>query len=118
MNRQLRIYTKRNLKPGFFDNFLRKHSITTWLIIVNVIIWVVAMLSMRIFDAEKVFLFLALQPNAFFSGQVWQVLTSMFMHSPNGMTHLFVNMLSLFLYVVCVKKLSFITDFIKIVSPL
>ena len=105
MNRQLRIYAKRNLKPSFFDNFLRKHSITTWLIIVNVIVWILAMLSMRIFDAEKVFLFLALQPNAFFSGQVWQVLTSMFMHSPNGITHLFVNMLSLFFIGNFIEKL-------------
>ena len=58
MNRQLRIYTKRNLKPGFFDNFLRKHSITTWLIITNVIVFIIAFSLIAFLgetSAEKIF---------------------------------------------------------------
>lgn len=106
MNRQLRIYTKRNLKPSFFDNFLRKHSITTWLIIVNVIVFIIAFSLIVILGeefAEKIFSLIALQPNAFFVGQAWQLLTSMFMHG--NFTHLFVNMLSLFFIGNFIEKL-------------
>ena len=49
---------------------------------------------MNIFGAEKILSWVALQPKAFFSGNVWTLLTSMFMHG--GFTHLFVNMISLF----------------------
>lgn len=106
MNRQLRIYTKRNLKPSFFDNFLRKHSITTWLIIVNVIVFIIVFSLIGILGeefAEKIFSLIALQPNAFFVGQAWQLLTSMFMHG--NFTHLFVNMLSLFFIGNFIEKL-------------
>tara|TARA_Y100000310_G_C20501864_1_gene724409 strand:+ start:144 stop:866 length:723 start_codon:yes stop_codon:yes gene_type:complete len=103
MDKQLRIYTRRNLKPHFFNEFFRKHSITTWLIVINVIIFVVVVSLMRFLDAEKVLSFVALQPNAFFSGQVWQILTSMFMHG--NFTHLFVNMLSLFFIGNFIEKL-------------
>tara|TARA_Y100000034_G_scaffold121265_1_gene165240 strand:- start:8736 stop:9464 length:729 start_codon:yes stop_codon:yes gene_type:complete len=105
MNRQLRIYTKKNLKPGFFDGFLRKHSVTTWLIIINVIVFIVAFSLIGLLgeNGERVFTWVALQPIAFFSGQVWQLLTSMFMHG--NLTHLFVNMISLFFIGNFVEKL-------------
>jgi hypothetical protein len=47
--------------------------------------------------------YIALQPDNFFSGQVWQLITSMFMHG--SLTHLFVNMISLFFIGNFVEKL-------------
>ena len=92
--RNLRKYTRRRLKRNSFDNFTRKFSITTWIIIVNVVVFIAVSLSIGIFGEEKVLSLIALQANAFFSGAVWTLLTSMFMHG--NITHLFVNMVSLF----------------------
>jgi len=36
-----RKYTKKRLERGFFDDFFRRHSITTWLIIINIIVFVI-----------------------------------------------------------------------------
>ena len=105
MNRQLRVYTKRNLKPNFFEGFFRRYSVTSWLIIVNVIVFILALILIGVIGdgGEMVFSWMALQPNAFFSGQIWQLLTSMFMHG--NFTHLFVNMISLFFIGNFVEKL-------------
>jgi membrane associated rhomboid family serine protease len=105
MDRKLRIYTKRRLgKPSFFDDFFRKYSVTSWLIIVNIIFFIFVFLFISVSgDAEKVFSWIALQPIAFFSGQIWQLFTSMFMHG--NFTHLFVNMISLFFIGSFVEKL-------------
>ncbi len=96
--RNLRRYTKRRLQlRSPFGEIFRKFSITTWIIIVNVVVFMFAFLFMSVLGeggAEKIFSWIALQPNAFFSGVVWTLLTSMFMHG--NFTHLFVNMISLF----------------------
>lgn len=106
MNHQLRIYTKRNLKPSFFEGLFRRYSITSWLVIINVIIFIIVSAIILILgetSSERVFSWIALQPNAFFSGQIWQLLTSMFMHG--NFTHLFVNMISLFFIGNFIEKL-------------
>ncbi len=103
-----RKYTKRRLNSYSFSfkNFFKKFSVTTWFIIVNVVVFMVAFLFIGILGehgAEKVFSLVALQPNAFFSGAVWTLFTSMFMHG--SFTHLFVNMISLFFIGNFVEKL-------------
>ncbi len=106
MNRKLRIYTKKRLKPGFFDNFFRRFSMTTWFIIINVVIFIFVYSFMGFLgesSIEKIFSWIALQPNAFFSGVIWTLITSMFMHG--NFTHLFVNMISLFFIGNFVEKL-------------
>lgn len=87
-------YTRKRLGGFSLNSFFRKFSVTTWIIFVNVIVFVLALLFMGIFGADKVLSLIALQPKAFFSGTVWQLLTSMFMHG--NFTHIFVNMVSLF----------------------
>jgi membrane associated rhomboid family serine protease len=104
MENQLRVYTKKRLSNSFdFEKFFRKFSVTNWLIIINVVFFVIALLLINLYGAEKIFSWIALQPAAFFSGQVWQVLTSMFMHG--NFTHLFVNMISLFFIGNFIEKL-------------
>jgi len=104
LNRQnVRKYTKRQLRKSSFEDILRRFSITTWLIIVNVAVFIGVSLIGGIVGFEKVLYWIALQPNAFFSGVVWTLFTSMFMHG--DVMHLFVNMLSLFFLGNFVEKL-------------
>ena len=106
MNNQLRIYTKRNLSPSFFKGIFRRYSVTTWIIILNILVFVIVFSFIVILGesfSENIFSWIALQPNAFFSGKIWQLFTSMFMHV--NFTHLFVNMISLFFIGNFVEKL-------------
>ncbi len=99
-----RKYTKKRLNPGFdFEKFFRRFSITTWFIIINVVVFILASILIGVFGTEEIISWIALQPNAFFSGAVWTLLTSMFMHG--GFSHLFVNMISLFFIGNFVEKL-------------
>ena len=100
--RNLRKYTLQRLKGNFFKEFLRKFNVTTWFIIINVIIFILSSLLMVIFGEEVLYWF-ALQPIAFFEGIIWTLLTSMFMHG--NLTHLFINMISLFFIGNFVEKL-------------
>jgi len=92
--KHLRKYTNKRLKPNFFTGISRKLSITNWLILFNILVFVVSVILFAFLDEEELILNLAIQPNAFFSGTVWTLLTSMFMHGGAG--HLLFNMISLF----------------------
>lgn len=80
-------------RKRFFGNL----SITTYLILINVVAFFLAVLFgfLQGNDCqETVCRFIALQPSMIFQGQyLWTFLTSMFMHG--GYLHLFVNMFSL-----------------------
>src|SRR3989344_2800433 len=98
-----RRYTKKRLSGFSLENFFRKFSVTGWIIIINLVVFIFALLFMGIFGADKVLSVIALQPKAFFNGAVWTLLTSMFMHG--NFTHLLVNMISLFFIGNFVEKL-------------
>ena len=74
----------------------RRLSITNWLIITNILVYLFLILikTFRILTEAQTLDIFALQANAFFSGKVWQVLTSMFTHL--WLPHLIFNMISLF----------------------
>lgn len=83
---------------GFFQLLLGDLSITSWLIILNILFFIFA-IFMGVFSSldcslsvcEKI----ALQPeNLLFKGYIWTLLTSMFMHG--SLAHLFINMFVLF----------------------
>jgi len=93
----------KRLRKGRGNSVLRKLSVTTWLILINIVFFVAAFTLMTYFEPEQVLYWVALQPNAFFSGAVWQLITSMFMHG--SFTHLFVNMLSLFFIGTFIERL-------------
>jgi membrane associated rhomboid family serine protease len=104
MDKNLRVYTKRRLgNNNSFSNLSRKFDVTTWIIIINIIVFVVVSILAKIYDSDKVFFYVALQANNFFSGVFWTLLTNMFMHV--NLTHLFVNMVSLFFIGSFIEKL-------------
>lgn len=89
----LRKETLRNMDSRY-QKFSRKLSITHWLIIINVFVYLVVFFSI-IFgvNEKKVISFVALQPINFFSGSIWTAFTSMFAHI--WLPHLIFNMISL-----------------------
>ncbi len=102
----IRNYTKQHIDDSLLEVLskkTRKYSITTWLIILNIAVFILTSMLLIFFQSEKVYQYLAIQPNAFFSGIVWTLITSMFMHA--NLTHLFVNMVSLFFIGNFIEKL-------------
>jgi membrane associated rhomboid family serine protease len=65
------------------------------LILINVIIFLLSLIFIAIFGNNFFELF-ALIPSLFFAGYLWTPLTSMFLHSPVMIFHIFANMISLF----------------------
>jgi membrane associated rhomboid family serine protease len=97
-NRVRRQTRKRLRKPSLFGLMFEDMSITSWLIWINVLFFIIAILLGVLSSpdcSETVCNYIAIQPANFFnSGYVWTLLTSMFMHG--GLFHLFINMFVLF----------------------
>ena len=90
------IHPKR--KRNFFSGF----SVTTNLILINLLLFVVflILISFKILSVE----FIALNPSNVFQGKyLWTFFTSMFMHG--GFFHIFANMLSLFFIGLLVERI-------------
>jgi membrane associated rhomboid family serine protease len=99
-----RRYTKRNLRRSFLSRFFGNLSITNWIILINVLIYIILTMTFPLVKVEVggqtglgfhpfVQENVALSYDNIMGGRIWTLLTSMFMHgSP---THLFVNMISL-----------------------
>jgi uncharacterized protein len=92
MANNIRIYTKRNLRKNWFENFFSSLSVTNWIILVNVIVFVV--LSVLLLINQNSIKYFAIQPNFIFQGKYfWTFVTSMFSHT--WLFHLFANMITL-----------------------
>jgi membrane associated rhomboid family serine protease len=77
-------------QPGFFSNL----TITTKLIILNVIIFLIVDILSSIYGDKLVFSYLALTPSNIIAGKyLWTLITHMFLHA--NFLHLFFNMFSL-----------------------
>ena len=84
---------RRNLrkrKTGFFSRL----GLNNLLIAINIIIFIIFMPLLFFLSADEVIKYVAINPELFFQGFVWTLVTSMFMHG--SFAHLFVNMVSLF----------------------
>ncbi|HLC87072.1 MAG TPA: rhomboid family intramembrane serine protease [Candidatus Nanoarchaeia archaeon] len=82
-------------------NFLSNLSITTILILINVIVFVILipLLLLNILSLD----YIAIKPSNILAGKyLWTFLTSMFMHG--GFFHILVNMLSLFFVGVLIER--------------
>jgi len=83
------IKTKQNL----FLLWLKNLNITTQIIFVNILIFILFMVCMII--NQGLIKYFAIQPNAIMHGQyLWTIITSVFVHG--GFFHLFINMFVLF----------------------
>lgn len=102
MDKNLKGYTKRRIRNNFFGDLLRK-SITNWIILANVIVFVIVFFMIQYLGLEKTLSLVALQTNGFLSGKIWTVLTSMFVHFE--LWHLLANMVSLYFLGNFVEKL-------------
>jgi len=81
------------LSPKKRTSFFERLSLTTWIIIANVFLFIVfsLLVGYGILGWDSI----ALKPSNVFLGKyLWTFITSMFMHA--GFFHIFVNMLSLF----------------------
>jgi len=82
-------------RKNFFLSWLSGLNVTGWLILANVLLFVLALLLASFAGIDRIYNLLALQPNNLLEkGYYWTLLTSMFMHA--NFFHLFVNMFSLF----------------------
>ncbi len=89
---------------GKRGSFLSSLSTNTWLIIINV----VAFILFSILIATNVLSFkqIALVPSIVLNGKnLWTFLTSMFMHSPNMIFHIIANMITLFFFGSLLQKI-------------
>ncbi len=74
-------------------------SAVTTLVIVNVVIWLVQVATLRSDARSFIDTYLACRPSLLFEhGFVWQVLTANFLHAPDNPWHILGNMLFLFVF--------------------
>lgn len=93
-----------NIVPQKRGSWLSNLSLTTWIIIINVIIFILTLIFSAVYSEEVVYKYLALTPSLVLAGQeLWTFFTSMFVHA--GFFHLFANMFSLFFIGKFVEKL-------------
>lgn len=80
---------KKSLFSVLVSNFFRNISITAWLIIINVFLFIISLFLGNYLN------YLVLQPRLLFQNYyIWTLVTSMFLHA--GFAHLFFNMFSLY----------------------
>ena len=83
---------RRKVVPGKL-NFISFFSLTSVLIVINVVLFFLFWILIKI--SPSFFEFVSISPSFILSGEkLWTIVTSMFMHA--GFFHLFVNMFSLF----------------------
>lgn len=76
------------MRKGFLNSY------TGWIILINVVVFLVFLVLASFYGELKVVEWIALQPSNILQGKfIWTFITSMFMHA--GFGHLFVNMISL-----------------------
>lgn len=68
-------------------------SIVTTLIAINVGVFVLAMINHRL--GQAFYDYGVLQAEAVMHGELWRLITTQYLHDPNGFGHIFVNMLGL-----------------------
>jgi membrane associated rhomboid family serine protease len=85
-------YREPSSSVGTMTGQMRQWSVTTWLIAINVAVFLIDILTNRLLANWGYFSIGA----AIYFGQVWRFLTFQFLHADIG--HLFFNMLSLFFF--------------------
>jgi membrane associated rhomboid family serine protease len=76
--------------PSFLESISGRAEVCKWLIIINVIVFVLQLLSRDLVTQA-----LILDTRAVWDGQIWRLLTYAFLHDPSNLFHLVFNMLFL-----------------------
>ncbi len=86
--------------PSYLGNFLERGRVCKWLIGINVVVFVLQMLT-RVqvhegrFHGGPLTDYLSLNVDAVLHGQIWRLLTYAFLHDPHSFMHILFNMLFL-----------------------
>lgn len=92
----MRYDTRSRYSGSSFANALP--SGVKWLLISNIALFILYFFTART-DAGQIFLLFSLVPRAVLRHlAVWQLFTYMFLHDPNGFTHILFNMLTLWMF--------------------
>jgi membrane associated rhomboid family serine protease len=91
---EVRTYTKRFIRKNPISDLFYSLSVTNWIIIIDIVIFLLSLIQISVLGDEKFNSYFALQPKLFFSGRIWTAFSSVFLHGGAG--HLFFNMISLF----------------------
>lgn len=90
-------------KSRIKESFFSRMSTNNLLILINVLVFVFVFPLLLFSFGEELIKYVAISPELFVQGFVWTLLTSMFMHG--NLSHLFVNMISMFFIGNFVEKL-------------
>lgn len=86
---------KRIGNNSHIEKVYRTFSITHWIIFINLFVYIIITILLLTGTSEETILsYVGLKAHDFFSGKIWTVFTSMFVHM--WLPHLFFNMISLF----------------------
>jgi rhomboid family protein len=78
--------------PSFLGSFAGQGQVCKWLILINVVVFVLQLLSQAQQPLTEA---LILDPEKVWHGEVWRLLTYAFLHSPGNIWHIVFNMLFL-----------------------
>lgn len=81
--------------PSFLGSFGERGQVCKWLVGINVVAFIVQMLTQNANSLGWFTDALDLNVNAVLHGQFWRLLTYAFLHDPNGILHILFNMLFL-----------------------
>jgi membrane associated rhomboid family serine protease len=76
--------------PSFLESISGRAEVCKWLIIINVVVFVLQLISHRVVTDG-----LILDTDAVANGEVWRLLTYAFLHDPHSLWHILFNMLFL-----------------------
>jgi membrane associated rhomboid family serine protease len=79
--------------PGILGAFARTGQVCKWLLVSNILIFILQVLSRS--RGDEVTNWLILDSSRVFSGEVWRLLTYAFLHDPGNIWHIVFNMLFL-----------------------
>ena len=104
MNKDLKRYTRMNLKRSFYSNL----SVNAQILILNIVFFIAVVIYMIFssydLNSYEFWKYIAINPSNILAGKyLWTFISSMFMHA--GFLHLFVNMISLLFVGSLVEKL-------------
>ena len=90
-------YSTRSYARGFLSHSSLPTAVR-WLLISNTAMFLIFFFAVRFGVGLSLFRHLELIPREAVTGSIWQLVTYMFLHDPNGFLHILFNMLALWMF--------------------